>query len=239
MPTEYKLEQGMPMNADAERTVLGSIMIDPGLFYETASMGLEADHFYLDAHRRIYRRMNDLDGDGIPIDMLTLQEALTRKKELEAVGGMAYLSSLIDGVPERESIAAWIDIVKGKAMLRGVIVISQNAIAEAIEHSQEWDEVLSREETALLNLHSGEAGRDTVRLRDYYEATIHKWFEQADLPPGPAAIGLSYGNHRLDEYTTGMRLKEVTLLGGHTKDGKTSVAIAALLANLKAGIPCL
>ena len=86
--------------------------------------------------------MRDLQETGRPVDMITLVEELDRHKEVEAIGGVAYLSSLIDGVPDRPSIEHYVRIVRNKALLRGLINLAQNAIAEAIEHSDEAEEVL-------------------------------------------------------------------------------------------------
>ena len=85
--------------------------------------------------------MRDLQETGRPVDMITLVEELDRRKEVEAIGGVAYLSSLIDGVPERPSIEHYVRIVRNKALLRGLINVAQNAIAEAIEHTDEAEEV--------------------------------------------------------------------------------------------------
>src|SRR5208283_5631979 len=87
------------VSMDAERSILGSILLDNTLWDQAASALVE-DHFSLDAHRRIYGRMKSLRDTGAPIDMVTLVEELDRRKEVEAIGGVAYLSSLIDGVPE-------------------------------------------------------------------------------------------------------------------------------------------
>src|SRR5271167_1441771 len=149
--TDYSLERGLPVSMEAERSILGAVLLDNSL-YDQAAEHLTPDDFSLDAHRRIYSRMRDLQETGRPVDMITLVEELDRKKEVEAIGGAAYLSSLIDGVPERPSIEHYVRIVKGKALLRGLINVSQNAIAEAIDHADEPEEVLERTERAVLQL---------------------------------------------------------------------------------------
>jgi replicative DNA helicase len=129
--TDYSLDRGLPVSIEAERSILGAILLDNSL-YDQAAEHIGADHFSLDAHRRIYSRMHDLQETGRPVDMITLVEELDRRKEVEAIGGVAYLSSLIDGVPDRPSIEHYVRIVKNKALLRGLINVAQNAIAEAI-----------------------------------------------------------------------------------------------------------
>ena len=147
--TDYSLERGLPVSMEAERSILGAILLDNSL-YDQAAEHLTPDDFSLDAHRRIYSRMRDLQESGRPVDMITLVEELDRRKEVEAIGGVAYLSSLIDGVPERPSIEHYVRIVRDKALLRGLINAAQNAIAEAIEHSDEAEEVLGRAEAGHL-----------------------------------------------------------------------------------------
>jgi replicative DNA helicase len=120
--TDYSLERGLPASIDAERSILGAILLESLLFDQAAE--LKPDDFSLDAHRRIFSRMRDLQDAGRPVDMITLAEELDRRKEIEAIGGVAYLSSLIDGLPERPSIEHYVRIVRNKALLRGLINIS-------------------------------------------------------------------------------------------------------------------
>src|SRR5271167_1367845 len=132
--TDYSLERGLPVSLEAERSILGAILLDNSL-YDQAAENLTPDDFSLDAHRRVYSRMRDLQESGRPVDMITLVEELDRHKEVETIGGVAYLSSLIDGVPERPSIEHYVAIVRDKAILRGVINVSQMAIANTLNGS--------------------------------------------------------------------------------------------------------
>ena len=84
--TDYSLERGLPVSLDAERSILGAILLDNSL-YDQAAEHIGPDHFSLDAHRRIYSRMRDLQETGRPVDMITLMEELDRHKEVEAIGG--------------------------------------------------------------------------------------------------------------------------------------------------------
>src|SRR6516165_7685015 len=154
--TDYSLERGLPASIDAERSILGAILLESLLFDQAAA--LKPDDFSLDAHRRIFGRMRDLQDTGRPVDMITLAEELDRRKEVEAVGGIAYLSSLIDGVPERPSVEHYVRIVRNKALLRGLINIAQSAIAEAIEHEDEAEEVINRAEQAIFMLSENRIG---------------------------------------------------------------------------------
>ena len=100
--TDYSLDRGLPSNVEAERSLLGAILLDNAL-YTDAGAALKPDDFFLDSHRRIYSRMLEMADTNRPIDLVTLSEELSRHKELEAIGGVAYLASLTDGTPRRSS----------------------------------------------------------------------------------------------------------------------------------------
>jgi len=116
--TDYSLAHSLPANVEAERSILGAILLD-NFAYNQAAESLKPDNFSLDSHRRIYSRMVDLAESARAIDLITLCEELDRHKELEAIGDVAYISSLLDGVPDRPSIEHYIQIVRDKALLRG------------------------------------------------------------------------------------------------------------------------
>ena len=93
-------DQGLPASVDAEKTILGAILLDNAAHSEAAEK-LEADDFSLDSHRRIFLRMSELMNEQRAVDIVTLSHELGRYKEVEAVGGVAYLASLTEGLPRR------------------------------------------------------------------------------------------------------------------------------------------
>src|ERR1700761_9045835 len=100
LPDISSLDAGLPANIDAEKTILGAILLDNAAHSE-ASERLEADDFSLDSHRRIFLRMTELMNEHRAVDIVTLANELSRYKEIEAVGGVAYLASLTEGLPMR------------------------------------------------------------------------------------------------------------------------------------------
>ncbi len=108
---DYKIAGNLPTNIEAERAILGAILLDNSAFNEAAEH-LKVGDFSLDSHRRIYARMVDLAESSRPVDMITLIEELDRHKDLQPVGDVGYVSSLLDGVPDRPSIAHYINIVR-------------------------------------------------------------------------------------------------------------------------------
>jgi replicative DNA helicase len=119
---DLTLEAGLPANLDAEKTILGAILLDNAAHAEAAE-ALKADDFSLDSHRRIFLRMSELIDTGRTVDIVTLANELARYKEVESVGGVAYLASLTEGLPRRPVIEDYVRIVKDKSMLRRLMGI--------------------------------------------------------------------------------------------------------------------
>src|SRR6201993_5197997 len=220
--TDYSLERGVPVSLDAERSILGGILIDNSL-YDQAAEHLTPDDFSLDAHRRIYSRMRDLQETGRPVDMITLVEELDRRKEVEAIGGVAYLSSLIDGVPERPSVEHYVRIVRNKALLRGFINIAQNAIAEAIEHSDEAEEVLGRAEQSIFQLSENRIGQGFLNIPEIVKASFGSLEEL--YARGQEITGLATHYTLLDKLTSGLQKSDLVILAARPSMGKTAFAM--------------
>ncbi|HZP22623.1 MAG TPA: replicative DNA helicase [Terriglobales bacterium] len=220
--TDYSLERGLPVSLEAERSILGGILLDNSL-YDQAAEHLTADDFSLDGHRRIWSRMRDLQETGRPVDMITLVEELDRRKEVEAIGGVAYLSSLIDGVPERPSIEHYVRIVRNKALLRGLINVAQNAIAEAIEHTDEADEVLSRAEQAIFQLSENRIGQGFLDI----PAIISGSFGSLDelYKRAQEVTGLATHYKELDRMTSGFQPSDLIIIAARPSMGKTAFAM--------------
>ena len=110
---DHSIDRGLPASIEAERAILGAILLD-NFAYNQAAESLHAEDFSLDSHRRIYLRMMELAETGRPIDFVTLTEQLGQHKEIEAVGGVVYVTSLTDGLPRVKNIEQYVKIVKDK-----------------------------------------------------------------------------------------------------------------------------
>jgi replicative DNA helicase len=220
--TDYSLERGLPVNLEAERSILGGILLDNSL-YDQAAEHLVADDFSLDAHRRIYSRMCDLRETDQPVDMITLVEQLDRRREVEAIGGVAYLSSLIDGVPERPSIEHYVRIVRNKALLRGLINLSQNAIAEAIEHADEAEEVLEKAEAAMFQLSENRISQTFQDIPTIIRTSFGSLEDLIDR--GQEISGLETHYKRLDQLTGGLQPSDLIIIAARPSMGKTAFAM--------------
>jgi len=220
--TDYSLERGVPVSLDAERSILGGILIDNSL-YDQAAEHLTPDDFSLDAHRRIYSRMRDLLESGRPVDMITLVEELDRRKEVEAIGGVAYLSSLIDGVPERPSVEHYVRIVRDKALLRGLINVATNAIAHATDDTDTADEVIGRAEQAIFQLLENRIGQGFMDIPAIVKTSFGSLEELIDR--GQEITGLETHYKKLDQLTGGLQPSDLIIIAARPSMGKTAFAM--------------
>src|SRR5579863_4757681 len=151
MSAHNTVEKGLPTNVDAERFVLGSIMLDDSLYVQAAGT-LEAEDFSLEKHRRIFKRMGELQDRGEKIDRITVANELMKFNELEACDGLTYLVSLDDGLPQIPNLDSYIRIVKDKAVLRRIIFASQHMMNRCLLGEEEPGEILAGAEETLLKL---------------------------------------------------------------------------------------
>ena len=148
---DIALEKGLPANQDAERFVLGAILMDDVLYIQVAGT-LEADDFSLEKHRRIFLRMGELYERAERIDRVTVANELMKQGQLESVDGVSYLVSLDEGLPTLSNLDSYVRIVKDKATLRRIIFTSQKLIDRCIIGEEEPDEILAGAEESLLKL---------------------------------------------------------------------------------------
>jgi replicative DNA helicase len=212
----------MPANIEAERSILGAILLDNHAFNDAAEH-LKADDFSIDSHRRIYSRMLDLNDSSRPIDIITLVEELDRRKELQAIGDVGYVSSLLDGVPDRPSIEHYVKIVRDKAILRGLIHVANNAIAKASEQADSADEILNEAEAAVFQLSEKRIGKGFQGITEI----VRNSFGSVDalLQRGQRITGMATHYTDLDEMTSGFQKADLVILAARPSMGKTAFAM--------------
>jgi replicative DNA helicase len=219
--TDYTISM-LPANVEAERSILGAILLD-NFAYNQAAEHLKDEDFSLDSHRRIYKRMQDLAESSRPIDMITLIEELDRHKDLQAIGDVAYVSSLVEGVPERPSIEHYVRIVRDKALLRGLISASNTAIARASDQSDTAEEVLSEAEAAIFQLSEKRIGRGFQNFEEIFKSH----FGSIDdlLKRGQRVTGLETHYEDLDNLTSGFQRSDLIIIAARPSMGKTAFAL--------------
>ncbi len=220
--TDYSLPHTLPANVEAERSILGAILLDNLAFHQAAEH-LRTEEFSLDSHRRIYGRMQDLAEASKPIDIITLVEELTVRKELESIGGVAYISSLLDGVPDRPSIEHYVKIVRDKALLRGLIHTANAAIARAADQSDSAEEVLNDAEAAIFQLSEKRIGSGFLGIQEIVKNSFGS--VDALLQRGQRITGLATHYPDLDEMTSGLQRADLIILAARPSMGKTAFAM--------------
>src|SRR4030081_148765 len=219
--SEYTISS-LPANVEAERSILGAILLD-NFAYNQAAEHLRIEDFSLDSHRRIYSRIVDLAESSRPIDMITLIEELDRHKDLQTVGDVGYISSLVDGVPDRPSIEHYVKIVRDKALLRGLIHAANTAIARAADQSDAAEDVLSDAEEAIFQLSEKRIGRGFLGAQEI----VRESFGSVDalLQRGQRITGLATHYADLDEMTSGLQRADLVIIAARPSMGKTAFAM--------------
>ncbi|MGH9400235.1 MAG: replicative DNA helicase, partial [Thermoanaerobaculia bacterium] len=215
-------EKGLPQNLEAERSVLGAVLLDPTALSFVVPI-LTPDDFFPDTHRRIYRSMLELSQRSAEIDILTLKEEFARTGIVERIGGAAYLSSLLDAVPDVANVEHYARIVKEKSTMRRLIQAGQKLVREG----------LAQEKTAELLL-----GDATGEIFDIAEDSVRGGFvsigqivkhnldviEDARNRQGMLS-GLATGFMELDRMTSGLQPSDLIIVAARPSVGKTSFAL--------------
>src|SRR5277367_36359 len=219
---DIAFERGLPASIDAERSILGAILLDNHSYNEAAEK-LNADDFALDSHRRIFGRMAELIDAGRAVDIVTLAEELAKRKEVEAVGGVAYLASLTEGLPRRLSIEEYVRIVKDKSLLRQLINICSTAITRAADQGEEALEVLNAAESGLLEVTERGITRGFASIPEIVRnsfGTIDNLYKE-----GREVTGLATHFVDFDRMTSGLQASELIIIAARPSMGKTAWAI--------------
>src|SRR3954462_11781324 len=186
MPDVAVAERTLPHNLEAEKSVLGAILIHNEAFNHAAEL-IDSRDFFRDAHRRIFDKMVGLSERAKAIDLVTVKDELQRAGELEEVGGPAYIASLADGVPRSANVEHYARIVKEKATLRSVIHAANRILADAYQAEEDADLILDGAEKAIFEIAEDKIREGFVPLRDLVQssfATIEKLQQHKGMVTG-------------------------------------------------------
>lgn len=234
--SDYDLGPESPNSLDAERATLGAILLDNSCWPQAEL--LRPEDFYLHAHRVIFLRMKELVKQGQPIDFVTITECLGQHKEVQAVGGVAYVTSLTDGLPRVKNIEQYVNIIRDKAALRSLINISNSAIQESYEQSRPAAEIIADADKKICEIQG--AGRKGPRhVSEIVQEVKQEFARVRAIDPSKAAIGLSTGIPGLDKEILGYHKGEMVLIAGEISSGKSTLMRQAVLSNVCAKIPTL
>jgi replicative DNA helicase len=215
-------ERTLPHNLEAERSVLGAILVHNDAF-NLAAQVIDSNDFYRDAHRRIFDKMVALNERHDAIDFITLKEELAKSGQLDEVGGPAYVASLADGVPRATNVEYYAKIVKEKSTLRNLIYAANKILTNAYEADQESDIVLDEAESAIFAVADDRLKAGFVQMRDLVKESfpkIEQLFEQKRL-----ITGVPTGFVDLDEMTRGLQGGDLIIVAARPSMGKTSLVL--------------
>ena len=217
---DLRLDRPLPQNPEAERSVLGSILIDNHALDKVAEK-IRAEDFYKDAHRQIFDAMVELAENSRPIDLLTLKEELARHGRLDEVGGSAYISSLVDGIPDIGNVERYAEIVREKSTLRRLIMTGNRMIQAALDRPATSGDVLGEAERSIYDIaEQGATGGFTAI--DRITRTNMTAIEQIQHA-GKLVTGIPTGYERFDEMTSGFQRQDLLILAARPSMGKTSL----------------
>jgi replicative DNA helicase len=215
-------ERTLPHNLEAERSVLGAILVHNDAF-NLAAQVIDSSDFYRDAHRRIFERMVQLNERNQAIDFVTLKEELSRAGEIDEVGGPAYVAALADGVPRATNVEYYARIVKEKSTLRSLIFAANKILTNAYEADQESDLILDEAESSIFAVADDRLKAGFVPMRDLVKDSfpkIEQLFEQKRL-----VTGVPTGFVDLDEMTRGLQPGDLIIVAARPSMGKTSLVL--------------
>jgi|SRR5579862_4426618 len=215
-------EKAMPSNVEVERSVLGAVLLDDGLFVTTAA-SLTPDDFSLEKHRRIFARMTELQARGEPIDRITVANELMKHGELESCDGLSYIVSLDDHLPMTLNIDGYVRIVKEKSILRRIIFAGQHMMNRALMGEEDPQTILAGAQEGLLRLGNSDTRTCIATPSQVLEG--YPGGMNAFLNPSEAPRGLSTGFLKLDEKTNGLQNGDLVVLAGRPSMGKTALAL--------------
>lgn len=220
--SEPFMDRVPPHNQEAEQSVIGAIFLEPQALI-TAAEVLVPDDFYRTAHQRIFQTMIRLSDQGKAIDVVTVTEELSAKKELEDVGGIAYLSELANAVPTAANIVYYARIVEEKALLRRLIRVATSIVEDGFTREDEVAAVLSEAEKKMMDVSSRKNAGDFKNIKDVLVETYDN-IEQLHSRKGDIT-GVPTGFRDLDRITAGFQRNDLIIVAARPSVGKTAFAL--------------
>jgi len=226
-------DRTLPHNLEAEKCVLGAILINNHAFNQAAEV-IDAQDFFRDAHRRIFEKMVGLSERSKPVDLVTLKDELARSSELDEVGGPAYISSLTDGVPRSANVEAYAKIVKENSTLRRMIQAANEVLARAYDAEEDADILLDEAERSIFQIAEHRMRSGFVPLSALVDSG-YQLIEQLQTHKG-LVTGVPSGLVDLDEMTSGFQKSDLVIVAARPSMGKTSLVLnMALHSAIEAG----
>jgi replicative DNA helicase len=227
------MDRTLPHNLEAEKCVLGAILINNHAFNQAAEV-IDAGDFFRDAHRRIFDKMVSLSERSQAMDLVTLKDELVKAGELDEVGGPAYISALTDGVPRSANVEHYARIVKEKSTLRRLIQSATEVLGRAYDAEEDADVLLDEAERSIFQIAEHRLRSGFVRVGELVDSG-YQLIEQLQQQRG-MVTGVPSGFVDLDEMTSGFQKSDLVIIAARPAMGKTSFVMnMALNSAIQAG----
>lgn len=226
------MEKVPPQNLEAERAILGAVMIDGDAMMNVTDI-LRPDHFYKEAHKEIFDAALTLYQDGEPVDLVTVGELLKRRKTLEAAGGRAYLGELTGAVVSTANVEQYARIVEEKSVLRSLIKASSEIVEEGYSSERETGEILEDAEKKIFDISQKRQHKNVTHIREVLDrnlAHIQELSKQAG-----ELRGITTGFADLNQLTSGLQKSDLIIIAARPSMGKTAFALNIAVNAAKAG----
>jgi replicative DNA helicase len=211
-----------PHDLDSEAAVLSAILIDGGAMDRVQEF-LKADHFYSEAHRRIYEAALELRAVGQPVDVVTVGSWLKGRGRIEQVGGMGYLTEILNSAPAVANVTAYAQVIFEKFRIRALILACQKVSAQAYLDYGEAQSFIDNAEQAVYNIARVSQTSQTEKLLDVMKKSFKQLTEA--MKRGDRIIGVPTGFDRLDALTSGLHDGDLTIVAARPGMGKTSFVL--------------
>ncbi len=225
-------KEGLPANLEAERGLLGAVLLNNALLDEVGPV-LHEDDFAFPAHKRIFRALADLRQKQQAMDLVTVTDALRQRGELEAVGGAGKLAELIEGVPLLESAEHYSRIIRDKAILRRLIQKASTIISSAYASSGDAETVLAQAEQAILDVGERMVTRTLVSLKDFAPQAMETLLALSKRDEHVTGVSTGFG--QLDNLTSGFQKSDLIIVAARPSVGKTAFALSLAINAAHAG----
>ncbi len=222
MPADITLEKGPPQNLEAERCVLGAVLLDNQLVNQAVEL-LRTNDFYLSGHRLIFQHMISLLENSKAIDFVTLTESIRSSGQLDELGGASFISSLIDGVPRLTNIEDYARIVQEKSTLRNLIKRSTEIITSCYEQQDNVESILDDAESAIFNIAESKVRSGFLSVGELAKTSFKKI--EAVASSRQMVTGIPTGFTDFDNLTSGMQSSDLIVLAARPSMGKTALAL--------------
>ncbi|MCX5718829.1 MAG: replicative DNA helicase [Nitrospirae bacterium] len=220
--SDVKLDKLPPQNIEAEQSILGAILIDNDALPRALEI-IDIDDFYKQSHRKIFNAMVELFEKSEPIDLITITDCLKRREEIDAVGGVFYLSSLVNMIPTAANIKYHSKIVRERALLRGLLRSANEIASRVYEDNYEAEELVDYAEKSIFDVSDKRIKASFVTLKEVIKSSfemIEHLYDKKEV-----ITGIPSGFRDLDDLTTGFQKGDLVVVGGRPSMGKTALAL--------------